>query len=140
MSETPSKNLVVTESLSGIGELGTTAQDSKPVKVWAFFGGALLILQLYVWIRWVSGPYFVRVPSGPTDPPTFMKVMLTINAISMVVLLPTAIWWFLIRPWRRERRITLDGMLLVSCGLFFFQDPLLNYFNTWCTYLSLIHI
>jgi hypothetical protein len=132
--ETSGKKLVVTESLSGVDELGVRGQDSKPVKIWAFFGGALLILQLYVWIRWVSGPYFVRVPSGPTDPPTFMKVMLTVNAISMVVLLPTAIWWFLIRPWRRERRITLDGMLLVSCGLFFFQDPFLNYFNTWCTY------
>jgi len=133
VSETSSKKLVVTESVSGVAELGSP-QVSKPVKIWAFFGGALLILQLYVWIRWVSGPYFVRVPAGPTDPPTFMKVMLTVNAIAMVVLLPTAIWWFLIRPWRRERRITLDGMLLVSCGLFFFQDPFLNYLNTWCTY------
>ena len=25
-------------------------------------------------------------------------------------------------------------MLLLSMGLMFFQDPLLNYFNTWCTY------
>ena len=25
-------------------------------------------------------------------------------------------------------------MLLVACGLLFFQDPLLNYFNTWSTY------
>ena len=48
--------------------------------------------------------------------------------------LPIALWWFLIRPWRRERRITLDGMLFVSCGLLWFQDPLLNYFSTWSTY------
>ena len=59
---------------------------------------------------------------------------LTFNAILMCIGLPIAIWWFLVRPWRRERRITLDGMLLVSMGLMFFQDPLLNYFNTWCTY------
>ena len=52
----------------------------------------------------------------------------------IVVGLPIAIYYFLIRPWRRERRITLDGMLFVSCGLLFFQDPLLNYFNTWSTY------
>ena len=32
----------------------------------------------------------------------------------IVVGLPIALWWFLIRPWRRERRITLDGMLFVS--------------------------
>jgi hypothetical protein len=48
--------------------------------------------------------------------------------------LPVGIYYFIVRPWRRERRITLDGMLLVACGLLFFQDPLLNYFNTWCTY------
>ena len=88
-----------------------------------------------MWIRWITGPYFERVPAGPTDPPMYMKVMLTRQrGRCMCVGLPVAIWWFIIRPWRRERRITLDGMLLVSCALFFFQDPLLNYFNTWCTY------
>ncbi len=63
-----------------------------------------------------------------------MKVLLTTNMIVMCVGLPFVIWWFIIRPWVRERRITLDGILFVSCALFFFQDPLLNYFNTWCTY------
>jgi hypothetical protein len=48
--------------------------------------------------------------------------------------LPLAIYYFFIRPWRRERRITLDGMLLLSMALMVFQDPFLNYFNTWCTY------
>ncbi len=104
------------------------------VKVWAAAGGLLLALQLYVWIRWVSGPYFVRVPAGPSDPPTYMKAILTTNAVLMCIGLPVAIWWFLVRPWLREHRITLDGLLLVSCSLFFFQDPLLNYLNTWCTY------
>ena len=52
----------------------------------------------------------------------------------IIVGLPIAIYYFIVRPWRRERRITLDGMLLVACGLMFFQDPLLNYFNTWSTY------
>ncbi len=37
----------------------------KPVQIWAAIGGALLVLELYVWIRWVSGPYFQRVPAGP---------------------------------------------------------------------------
>ena len=98
------------------------------------FGGVLLLLQLYVWIRWVTGPYFERVPSGPSEPPLYMKIPLMANAIVLWVGLPFALWFFFIRPWRRERRITLDGMLLVSMGLMFFQDPLLNYFNTWCTY------
>jgi hypothetical protein len=125
----------ITKPLGGAAELGAQVQSTvKPVRIWAAIGGALLVLQVYVWIRWVTGPYFVRVPSGPSDPPMYMKAFLTMNGVLVCVGLPIAIWWFVIRPWRRERRITLDGMLLVSMGLMFFQDPLLNYFNTWCTY------
>ncbi|RDH79559.1 spirocyclase, AveC family [Mycolicibacterium moriokaense] len=136
MSDLSSKNRpTATETAPDAGTLGETPRPSgAAVKVWAAAGGALLALQLYVWIRWVTGPYFVRVPAGPTDPPLFMKVFLTANAVLMCLGLPVVIWWFLIRPWVRERRITLDGLLFVSCGLFFFQDPLLNYLNTWCTY------
>lgn len=113
-----------------------TETDTKvrPVVIWGTAGGLLLALQVYVWTRWVTGPYFVRVPQGPSDPPMYMKTMLMINAAAMVVLLPLTIYWFLIRPWVRERRFTLDGLLFVSCALFFFQDPFLNYINTWCTY------
>jgi hypothetical protein len=125
----------VTESLGGATALGADVQSNvKPVQIWAAVGGAILVLQLYVWIRWITGPYFERVPSGPSDPPMYMKVVLTANWVVLWVGLPFALWWFIVRPWRRERRITLDGMLLVSMGLMFFQDPLLNYFNTWCTY------
>lgn len=125
----------MTESLDRAAGLAADVDTKvKPVTVWATIGGALLVLQLYVWIRWITGPYFTRVPSGPTDPPMYMKALLTTNAVVMCVGLPFVIWWFIIRPWVRERRITLDGILFVSCALFFFQDPLLNYFNTWCTY------
>jgi len=113
------------------------AQDRlrvKRVQIWATAGGLLLALQVYVWVRWVTGPYFQRVPGGPNTPPMYMKAFLTMNAVVVCVGLPVAIWWFIVRPWLRERRITLDGILLVSMGLMFFQDPLLNYFNTWCTY------
>ena len=123
----------VTEPLGGVA--GAEVQPKvKPVQIWACVGGAILALQLYVWIRWITGPYFERVPAGPSDPPMFMKVPLMANAIVLWVGLPFALWWFIVRPWVRERRITLDGMLLVAMGLMFFQDPLLNYFNTWCTY------
>jgi hypothetical protein len=129
------KASTLAEPLGGSAMLdGDLNSKVKPVTVWAAVGGAVLLLQLYVWIRWITGPYFTRVPAGPSDPPTYMKALLTTNAVVMCVGLPFVIWWFIIRPWVRERRITLDGILFVSCALFFFQDPLLNYFNTWCTY------
>jgi hypothetical protein len=127
----------VTESLGRVAALGTQPESTvKPVRIWAIAGGAILAFQLYVWIRWITGPYFKRVPAGPSDPPTLMKVVLLTWTAVIVLGLPVGIYYFIVRPWRRERRITLDGMLLVACGLLFFQDPLLNYFNTWSTYNS----
>jgi Spirocyclase AveC-like len=127
----------VTESFDRVAALGTRPESTvKPVRIWAIAGGAILAFQLYVWIRWITGPYFKRVPAGPSDPPTLMKVVLLTWTAVIVLGLPVGIYYFIVRPWRRERRITLDGILLVACGLLFFQDPLLNYFNTWSTYNS----
>jgi hypothetical protein len=136
MSEPSNKSArSVTESLAKVPDLdGDAPRPSRRVMIWATAGGLILALQVYVWIRWITGPYFERVDPGPTDPPQFMKVALILWQIGSPALFPVAIWWFIIRPWRRERRITLDGMIMVSTGLFFFQDPLLNYINTWCTY------
>ena len=53
----------------------------KPVQIWATIGGALLALQIYVWIRWISGPYFERVPGGVNEPPMYMKIPLIANAV-----------------------------------------------------------
>ncbi|MGO9152882.1 spirocyclase AveC family protein [Mycobacterium sp.] len=128
---------VVAESLRRVAGLGTRPESTaKPVRIWAIAGAAILAFQLYVWIRWITGPYFKRVPAGPSDPPTLMKVILLTWTAVIALGLPVGLYYFIVRPWRRERRITLDGMLLVACGLLFFQDPLLNYFNTWSTYNS----
>ena len=125
MSDLSDKKPAVTESATKVADLGASTQaPSKAVQIWAVIGGAILILQLYVWTRWITGPYFERVPGGPSDPPLYMKIPLILNAVVVCVGLPIALWWFFIRPWLRERRITLDGMLLVSMGLMFFQDPL----------------
>ena len=40
----------------------------KPVQAWALAGGILLVFQLYVWGKWIAGPYFTPVPSGPSVP------------------------------------------------------------------------
>ena len=47
----------VTESLGGAAALGAEVNPrSSPITIWAAIGGALLLLQLYVWIRWITGP------------------------------------------------------------------------------------
>ena len=65
-----------------------------------------------------------------------MKVILiSWQAIGVPVALGL-IYWFLVRPWRRERRITFDGLLCLSAFMVVWQDPLSSYFNHWYTYNS----
>ncbi|MBB5916063.1 hypothetical protein BJY24_004975 [Nocardia transvalensis] len=72
------------EATKQYGPPATSAEDRlrvKRVQIWATAGGLLLALQVYVWVRWISGPYFERVPGGPADPPMDMKAFLTMNAV-----------------------------------------------------------
>jgi len=129
-------------ALSATTEIPTEAVEAQaesafnPVKAWALAGGILLVFQLYVWGKWITGPHFTPVPSGPSVPPLWMRTVLTAWTGVIVAGWPIAVYHFVIKPWRRERRITTDGMLLGAFTLLFFQDPLLNYLNTWCTYNS----
>lgn len=114
------------------------SSQSKPitVQVLAFFGALLLGFMLYIWFQWITGPYFTPVATGVSDPPMYMKIVLGGNAAILTAGLPFAIWYFWIKPWREERRITLDGMLMLALNLLVFIDPILNYTNTWCLYNS----
>ncbi|MCG8315631.1 MAG: hypothetical protein MI976_20675, partial [Pseudomonadales bacterium] len=99
---------------------------TKPVQIWAFFGAALFLFVTYLFFQWVTGPYFTPVPTGVTEPPMYMKIFLSANAAVLTAGLPFAIWYFWIKPWREERRITLDGMLIPALNLMIFIDPMLN--------------
>lgn len=106
----------------------------NPIYAWATVGGLILALQLYVWIKWITGPYFTPVPTGVSEPPLWMQYLLIVWTSVICIGFPVGLYYFIIRPWRREKRITMDGMLMIAFGLTFFQDPFLDYTNTWCTY------
>ena len=44
------------------------------------------------------------------------------------------VYWFLIRPWRRDGRPSTDGLLCVAIAFLFFQDPLSSFTGHWFTY------
>lgn len=110
------------------------AKVNAAVKGWAAFGAIALVFILFVVIKWVAGPYFKKVPSGPDEPPTWMNVALTIWQIVGVVVALGFLYWFVIRPWRRDGRPSTDGLLVIACFILYFQDPLGNYFNHWFAY------
>lgn len=100
----------------------------------AVAGALVTAFIAFVLIRWVTGPYFARVPAGPSDPPTFMKVNAIFWQVVSIPLALAVIWWYVVRPWRRERDLGVDGCLVIAFSLLWFQDPLSNYAGPWFTY------
>jgi Spirocyclase AveC-like len=112
----------------------TVATPTPPVRYWAFFGGLCTAFIAYVLIRWITGPYWHHVSPGVTPVPTYMKVAIRGWEIAGCLAMIFTYWWFLWRPFKRERRLTTDGALVLAFSLLWFQDPLSNYINYWFTY------
>ena len=107
-----------------------------PVNYWAFAGALISAFMAYVMIRWVTGPYFKEVDPGPTPVPDWMKV----SPIAWQVIMPT-IWLFLVyrfivKPWRAERKIGVDGLFIIAGTTIVFQDGMSNWSAQWITYNS----
>lgn len=111
----------------------------KPVTLLAVIGLAATLLETYIFIKWMTGPYFKPTPVGPSEVPTYMKVGLTSLTAIGGVLWVFCIWKFLVAPWRREGHITLDGMFAICFVLIYWMDPYGNAivpqftYNSWLT-------
>lgn len=107
-----------------------------PVNYWAFAGAVISAFMLYVIVRWVTGPYFERVDPGPTPIPGWMKASLIAWQVIMPAIWLYMVYRFIVKPWRLERRLTVDGLFLIAGTTCVFQDGMSNYFNHWITYNS----
>ena len=110
------------------------AEPVKPIKWWAAVGAGVLALEAYVFAHWIISGNATPTPTGSTPVPLWMKVMAHTWEVVGVVALAWCIWHFVIAPYRRERTLTVDGMLVLAFFTLFWQDPLLNYNQTWATY------
>lgn len=122
-------------------DISTQAQQVSPgvdpatrrgaVSVWALLGAAWLIFVGQAWIRWVSsdtqfGPAPINGPD--TFDGTALAVLRIIEVLSLLIAAAT-IWVFLIRPLIRQRKLSLDGMIVIGSLLASGIDPLINYFH-----------
>lgn len=107
------------------------------VKLWALFGFALLAFQTYVLVKWVTGPNFESVPAGPNDPSTAVKVAGSVVTYAGFPAMLWCIYNWVVKPWRRSRIVTAEGLMLIWFGTFgWFFDPFANTFNAYFTYNS----
>ena len=105
------------------------AGGARTVVGWATFGAAWVVFALVGWVRWISSDSFSPQPKGPDTISTSHHVLIVGYEVMATALLITMVTIYLMRPWRRTRRLSLDGMLLIGSTFAFFQDPVINIFR-----------
>lgn len=103
---------------------------------WAALGVIALAFQAYLMVKWISGPYFEHVPSGPSVPPTWMKIALVTGQVVSPLIALILIYRLLVRPWMTKRVIATDGLFCLAFLAIVWQDPISNYFAPYLTYNS----
>ena len=112
----------------------TAARWLVPLNAWAAIGALALAFIAFVLIRWVTGPFFQRVAAGPDTPPAFMTANLIFWQVVSTPAALALLYYFVIRPYRRERQIGVDGLLVLAYATIWFQDPLSDAGGQWFTY------
>jgi hypothetical protein len=112
--------------LVSAASVGGRARRLKPVQAWAVVGAAVWALQLTVWAAWIVSGDAVATPTGPTPVPTYMEVAVVVAQWGGLLATAVFLWFFLVRPWRREGRIGLDGLFCLVFLTICWQDTLIN--------------
>jgi hypothetical protein len=105
-----------------------------PVKWWAAAGALITTFMVYVLMRWVTGPNFAPVDPGPTPLPGWMKVSLIGWQILMPLVWLGTVYQFIVKPWRADRKIGVDGLFVIAGLTLVFQDAITNWISPWITW------
>ena len=109
-------------------------RKTLPVKAWAVVGALFLLFEGYLMAAWVISGDFKPTPPGPTPMPTWMEYTTIAGQILSPLAAAVFVYFFMIRPWRREGRITLDGLCCLVFATLIWQDSLQNYTQVVATY------
>lgn len=113
---------------------GGARRTFTPLKMWACIGACCLGMWAFTWTVWFADGKATPTPTGLTEVPWWMVASIRFFEVGGLLSTVLFIYHFLVKPWRRERRITHDGLLLLAFMSLYFQDPLLNYFAPVYTY------
>jgi hypothetical protein len=134
MAATSSSPSALTQPSPARAEAPSETVATPPIKIFAALGVALCAFIIYVFARWIAGPYFKRVPAGPTHAPGWMLLALHVFEFGGLPIAGFVIYRCVIRPWRRDGRPSVDGLLVLGYATVWFQDPFSNYYVNWFTY------
>jgi hypothetical protein len=108
---------------------------TRTVVWWAGLGAFFVALQVVIYARWLASDDFRTIRADTTDMPGYTKVACIVAQVGLTAGCLLAVIWVGRRCWR-ERRLTLDGMIVLGSFAVAWQDALLNYTRTGFIYNS----
>ena len=115
------------------------AAKIQPVRWWGAFGAFCLVLQAYLYTRWIWSGNFSSTASGPDPIPGWMVVSAHAHEALSISVFCLCGYRLVLKPWRRARSVPTGGMLFLALLTVYWQDLGANYFNhvfTWNTAFS----
>ncbi len=116
-----------------------TSWQSLPVTWWSVVGVLFLVVQLLIWGKWLMSDGFTPTLPPPVGDDYGLGRLYFVRAFEAAGIIGTiaALWHWVWRPFRKEGRLTTDGMAMLIMPLLWFQDPYLNYTAPWFSYSSI---
>ncbi|HEY1968473.1 MAG TPA: spirocyclase AveC family protein [Pseudonocardia sp.] len=110
-----------------------TPRGWTPVQYLALAGMALAAFELWSWARWLAGgPHQLTQYRDPSDPSWYAARVYEVLMLICVLGIGTKV----IRDCRRERRLTIDAMMVIGGATTLFWDPMVNWLQPSFMYSS----
>ncbi|BBY83399.1 DUF5135 domain-containing protein [Mycolicibacterium pulveris] len=106
------------------------------MQLWAVVGATFITFEAVVLLRWVLGPNFKSTPPGPDQLTAGQHALYVAIQVAIPIAAAVCMYFWVVRPWWREGRLTTDGMLAISGAMIFFWDMSMNYTSVSLLYNS----
>ena len=107
----------------------------RPLIVWfAVFGAVCIAFDLYLLARWYVAGNMTPNRIGASEAPAYMTVAVWAHTILGAIAFIAAVWWFVLRPRRRDGQVPGDGLLMLAAMTAFWGDLAANYWHLWVMY------
>ncbi|MDB4985125.1 MAG: hypothetical protein JWN04_303 [Myxococcaceae bacterium] len=108
---------------------------SSALHSWAAVGAFFVVLQVYVFARWIGSEHFVPTLPGDSATPVFQTYIRYLFQATMPVIMLGG-WAWIAWQTKRDGRLPAYGLIMLGWASVYWQDPLINYVRPSFSYSS----
>lgn len=108
------------------GDAPPGRRQFRAVRFWAGIGVIHFVIAAYILVQWLTSGDLRASETGPDDAPTHVIWAVNIGQVLSPIVGAGIVYWWLIRPWIKERRLTTEGMVLIGALCLYFPYDITN--------------